>query len=566
MTSASARGGRRATAGLWSALAVVAAVDLLKVATADGLAWAQFGPQAYAHAELDVDDSTALAFSPDERLLAVGDDDGRVFVFDVQSARRVRESRPVRGDVVGLEFSPDGRSLLVGSEDRRIVEIDARAGTVGRQQRTEKRVRSLDLSPDGRLVVWAGDDGAIEVLNSRLMRQDVLESPNMFRRRLAFTAFGIQGTEVFAASSDDARSAFWVLGEEDPIRRDERDREEYTAFAKDGDGQLLALGVKSLRVGLARTSALGPVGGAGGDVQDRDQDVRDRVVERALGGGFGGRGFVSAIRSVRILDWNRGRIVREIESLPDDVRALAVSPDRSIVVIALDNGDMGGYSTQEARRIMSIHEGDRVNAVRFSPGGAWLAAGTDRGGVMLWEMSGSLAASTSASPNLVQQGDVLATAARYEFTTGSEPLITATDRYTMAVLDLDNLGVDESLAASVMNLVVSRLANAPLLDLVERGDVQQVLDELRFQNTGITSPRDAAEIGRLLNARHVLLGNVNQLGTSLTVALRLVETESGRVLGAREILCRQCRPEDLPQGMSLLVGSLIQMNPATSRP
>lgn len=528
MTSASARGGRRAAAGLLGALAVVAAVDLLKVVPADGLAWAQFGPEANALAELDVDDATALAFSPDDSLLAVGDDDGRVFVFDVQSARKVQESRPVRGDVVGLEFSPDGRSLFVGSEDRRIVEIDVRAGTVEREQRTEKRVRSLDLSPDGRLLVWAGDDGVIEVLNSRLLRQDVLESPNMFRRRLAFTAFGIQGTEVFAASSDDARSAFWALGEDDPIRRDERDREEYTAFAKDSDGQLLALGVKSVRL------------------------VRDSSTNLRLGARAG--------RSVRILDWNRGRIVREVESLPDDVRALAVSPDRSILVIALDNGDMGGYSTQEARRVMSIHEGDRVNAVRFSPGGAWLAAGTDRGGVMLWEMSGGLAASTSASPSLVRQGDVLAQAARYEFTTGSEPLITATDRYTMAVLDLDNLGVDESLAASVMNLVVSRLANAPFLDLVERGDVQQVLDELQFQNTGITSPRDAAEIGRLLNARHVLLGNVNQLGTSLTVALRLVETESGRVLGAREILCRQCRPEDLPQGMSLLVGSLIQMN------
>ena len=251
--------------------------------------------------------------------------------------------------------------------------------------------------------------------------------------------------------------------------------------------------------------------------------------------------------------------MREIEGLPDDVRALAVSPDRSILVVALDNGDMGGYSTQEARRIMSIHEGVRVNAVRFSPGGGWLAAGTDRGGVMLWEMSGAMVAS-SPSPSVVRQGDVLAESARYEFTTGSDPLIDTSERFTMAVLDLDNLGVEESLAASIMNLVVSRLANAPFLDLVERGDVRQVLDELQFQNTGITSPRDAAEIGRLLNARHVLLGNVNQLGSSLTIALRLVETESGRVLGAREILCRQCRPEDLPQGMSLLVSSLIQMN------
>ena len=498
---------------------------------AGSAAAAQFRPQAYAHAELDVDDATSLAFSPDERRVAVGDEDGRVLVFDVQAARMVLQLRPVRSRVVGLRFSVDGSTLFVAAENRRLVEVNVLDGSVGREQRTDKRIRSLDLSPDGRLLVWAGDDGTVEVLNSRFMRQDVLESPNMFRRRLAFAAFGIEGSEIFAASEEDARSAFWALGEDEPIRRDERNREEYTAFGKDNDGQLLALGVKSVR--LVSNAATGL-----------------RIA--AMAG-----------HTVRIVDWNRGRIVREIEDLPDDVRALAVSPDRSIVAIALDNGEMGGYSTQEARRVLSIHEGARVNALRFSPGGRWLAAGMDRGGVMLWEMSGTAAvASTTSAGNasVVRQGDVLAESARYEFTTGSDPLISTSGRFTLAVLDLDNLGVDESLAASVMNLVVSRLANVSFIDLVERGDVQQVLDEVRLQNTGITSPRDAAEIGRLLNAENVLLGNVNQLGSSLTVALRLVETESGRVLGAREILCRQCTPEDLPQGMSLLVGSLVRMN------
>ena len=537
------------------ALLCLSAIALQQAIIAEGVVRAQFGPQAYAYAELDVDNATALAFSSDERLLAVGNDDGRVLVFDVQATQRVQALRPVRSRVVGVEFSVDGGALFVAGENRRIVEVDVLNGSTRREQRTDRRIRSFDLSPDGRLLVWGGDDGMVEVLNSRFMRQDVLESPNMFRKRLAFTAFGIEGSEVFAASRDDARSAFWALGEDDPIRRDERNREEYTAFARDYEGQLLALGVKSLRIGLAGVSEPG-LGPARGDPQQQRENIRDRILGRA---GVRSRGVAWAVRSVRIMDWNRGRIVREIENLPDDVRALAVSPDRSLLAIALDDGDMGGYSTQEARRVMSIHEGARVNALQFSPGGRWLAAGLDDGGVMLWEMSGATVAS-AASPNVVQQGDVLAESARYEFTTGSDPLISTSDRFTMAVLDLDNLGVDESLAASVMNLVVSRLANVSVIELVERGDVQQVLDELRFQNTGITSPREAAEIGRLLNAANVLLGNVNQLGSSLTVALRLVETESGRVLGAREILCRQCRPEDLPQGMSLLVSSLVQMN------
>ena len=546
--------GRRRGAATWHlarCLPLGVAVWLL----AGSPAVAQFGPQAYAHAELDVDDATSLAFSPDERLVAVGDEDGRVALFDVRAAGMVVRLRPARSRIVGLAFAVDGGSLFVAAENRRIVQVDVLNGSIRGEQRTGKRIRSFDLSPDGRLLVWAGDDGTVEVLNSRFRRQDVLESPNMFRRRLAFAAFGIEGSEVFAASEQDARSAFWALGEDDPIRRDERNREEYTAFAKDDGGQLLALGVKAVQVGR-RASAGGAVDGG------RDSNRGDPGRSLAVRGALGGRLTVSARHTVRIVDWNRGRIVREIENLPDDVRAVAVSPDRSILAIALDNGDMGGYSTQEARRVMSIHEGARVNTVQFSPSGRWLAAGMDRGGVVLWEMSGTAAASTASATNasVVRQGDVLAESARYEFTSGSDPLVSTSGRFTMAVLDLDNLGVDESLAASVMNLVVSRLANVSFIDLVERGDVQQVLDELRFQNTGITSPRDAAEIGRLLNAENVLLGNVNQLGRSLTVALRLVETESGRVLGAREILCRQCRPEDLPQGMSLLVGSLVQMN------
>ncbi|MCY4505988.1 MAG: hypothetical protein OXG35_03365, partial [Acidobacteria bacterium] len=486
---------------------------------------AQFGPQAYVHAELDVEDSTALAFSPNDRFLAVGDDDGRVYVFDVEAAREMRRMRPARSRIVGLEFSPDGSALFLAQENRGIAEVDLLSGSVGRSQRTEERVRAFDVSPDGRWILWAGDDGMVELLNSRFRRQDVFESPNLYRRRVAFTAFGIEGSEVFAASRDNARSAFWALGEDDPIRRDERNREEYTAFATDHDGELLALAVKAIR--LERSAA--------------------------------SRGAIaaSARNEVRILDWNRGRVVRELEALPDEVRALAISPDRSMVAIAFDDGGMEGYSTQESRQIMSIHDGDRVNVAQFSPTGGWLAAGLDREGVLIWEMSG--ASAPRATRNVVQQGDVLGQSARYEFTTGSEPLITTFDRFTMAVLDLDNPGVDASLAASALNLVVSRLANVPYIDLVERGDVQQVIDELRLQNTGITSARDAAEIGRILNAQNVLLGNVNQLGSSVTIAVRLVETESARVLGAREILCRRCNPEDLPQAISLLVGSLVEM-------
>lgn len=502
--------------------AVLLAALTLLVAAAPVAAQFGGGPSTYLHAELSVDRPSSLAFSPTNRFLAVGSDRGRVSIFDVEAGRPVQELRVAGSRIVGIEFTPDGSALFAAAEDEEIFEIQLVGGSVSRRRETDARIRTFDVSPDGRLVFWAGDDGAIEVLNDRFLPQARLTSPNMFKKRVVYGAFGVGGSELFAAADEDGRSAYWQLGQPDPVRVGELVREEYKAFAKDHEGQVLALGVKgiSLRVGPST----------------------------------GGAMAASASHSVRIMDWSRGRMIREIEGLSSEVAALAVSPDRALVVVGTRDGVLDGYSTQEARRIMNIRRGEPVRGVRFSPSGGWLAAMDERG-VAVYQVSG---ATVAQQTNVVSQGDVLAQSAKYEFTTGRDPLVTSFDRLSMAVLDLDNLGVAVDLAATVSNLVVSRLANVPTIDMVERGAIAQVVDELKLQNTGMTSAQDAAAIGRILNAQNVLLGNVNQLGSSVTVAVRLVETESARVLGAREILCRNCQPEDLPQAITLLVSSLVQ--------
>ena len=60
-----------------------------------------------------------------------------------------------------------------------VAEVDLLGGTVTRATRTNKKVRSMDLSPDDRLIVWGGDDGVVEVLTRRLATQDVLKSPKL---------------------------------------------------------------------------------------------------------------------------------------------------------------------------------------------------------------------------------------------------------------------------------------------------------------------------------------------------------------------------------------------------
>ena len=65
-----------------------------------------------------------VTFSPDGRLLAAGDWDGRVTLWDVSSGSRRKTFTETRGGVHCVEFSPDGKKLAVGSEDQTLRILD----------------------------------------------------------------------------------------------------------------------------------------------------------------------------------------------------------------------------------------------------------------------------------------------------------------------------------------------------------------------------------------------------------------------------------------------------------
>jgi WD40 repeat protein len=59
----------------------------------------------------------ALAFSPNSRLLAIGNESGDVQIWDVRSRRQVASIRGTHGALVQLAFTPDGSRLAVATDD-----------------------------------------------------------------------------------------------------------------------------------------------------------------------------------------------------------------------------------------------------------------------------------------------------------------------------------------------------------------------------------------------------------------------------------------------------------------
>ncbi|MBV9167722.1 MAG: PQQ-binding-like beta-propeller repeat protein [Solirubrobacterales bacterium] len=100
--------------------------------------------------------ATAIAFSPDSRLLAVGTEDGHVLFWDarggVEAAPALRVST---GNVAQIAFSPDGSTMAAASHDGSTTLWDLRSGTQigGSFPERPNVITSPVFAPNGKLVI-----------------------------------------------------------------------------------------------------------------------------------------------------------------------------------------------------------------------------------------------------------------------------------------------------------------------------------------------------------------------------------------------------------------------------
>lgn len=106
-------------------------------------------------------------------------------------------------------------------------------------------------------------------------------------------------------------------------------------------------------------------------------------------------------------------------------------------------------------------------------------------------------------------------------------------RPTIAVLYLDYAGKDEALAQlrkGLAQMLVTDLSDNPKLALVERLQLEAVLEELKLGQTRSIDRASAAKIGKLLGARYLVMGGYFELAKSLRVDVRVVDVETGEVV------------------------------------
>ena len=105
---------------------------------------------------------------------------------------------------------------------------------------------------------------------------------------------------------------------------------------------------------------------------------------------------------------------------------------------------------------------------------------------------------------------------------------------TVAVLYFENQGNPElePLKVGLAQMLITDLQGAENVTVVERAQLQAILDELELGHSGKVDPETAAQVGKLLGAEWMLMGSYFEMMGTLRIDARLVKVETGEIVHA----------------------------------
>ena len=299
--------------------------------------------------DIDGERMTNVVLSPDQRTLAVGNADNKVFLFDTRTRRRIRtlEPTPIQSWITSMAFTSDGRRLAIGHDvqtyGNKVAVFDLRSGRVVQRidPPADRWLSGLRYSDDGRTLDliasrWEVEDGPPE-----FVRYDARTG----RRLLDTVAVSQRGFPSLTLTSDERRLV--AVGMEETTVRDAR----------------------TLRV-LERF----PVGGLNGHALSSD----DRTVA------------IARDASVRLLDLQTGAVRTAEGRHGPSITQVRFTPDGRTLVTTGEDGKVVFWDVASAAttgETLSGHAGPIASAQITRDGGTLYTSSVD-GTVLIWDLAG----------------------------------------------------------------------------------------------------------------------------------------------------------------------------------
>lgn len=265
----------------------------------------------------------SLAFSPDGQTLASGgsENDGNIYVWNVDSGRRIRRNRIQNGRVTAIAIAAEG-GLIISSSDVAGVSLWE---WQNRNRKTNKlwvlghqnNILSLAVTPDSQVLISGGLDG-IFVWDLRTMKPIYRLVRFELINALAIHPNGY----ILASGGQNGTIKLWNLRTGEVSSTIDAHTETIDNLAFTPDGEILISGSRDRTIKLWRSATgqlLNTLEGHTGNIN-------------AIAVHPSGTFFASGSRDgIRLWNVETGELINAFTGHPDWIEALAFSPDGAIL-------------------------------------------------------------------------------------------------------------------------------------------------------------------------------------------------------------------------------------------
>jgi len=509
-------------------------ITLLLIILVISTASAQFNLYLENKITVNTGEITIIQISPNGRFLAFGDQRGNLHIWDIKAGRQIHQIQSDHKSVTALVFDRQHQQLISGGIDGRIRVWDLYTGS---EQLLIKDFRSqiysLSLSPDDRFLAAAGKKDDVYLweyplgtLKGKLKghKKDVLA-----------VAFSIGGDQLLSVG-EDRQMVVWDINKLAPVRKTAIE-----ARTMKNSG----IEVKSAAFSFDRKFA-----GIG---------IQEHILAK------GGRSMIFKY-NLSFYDWETGSEIETLIGNRQDITFFSITPDKQYAVTdnsTLQKKQLSFWNIQNGVIEQNYPIDGPITALTVSEDGNWLAVGYQDANnkyqsfINIWELSGIEGYERFASGKSLPSTEKRGFGASIKLNTPAEPLIQYGQQRRLAVMSFDSPGLEENVARTATYLLESKLGNSPLVELVERNQIQKVLDELQYQQSGLTAD-NAVQVGQHLNAEYMLIGSINKLGNLIIITSKLVNVETAQIEGTREVQCSNATIETISEMVSILAPTIAK--------
>jgi hypothetical protein len=129
------------------------------------------------------------------------------------------------------------------------------------------------------------------------------------------------------------------------------------------------------------------------------------------------------------------------------------------------------------------------------------------------------------------------------------------DNY-IAVFDVETVDVDKKLSRPLTESIRRELVMSGKYEIIDRGNMNKILSEQKFQMSGCVSGQCVVEAGQLLGAGKIIAGSLSLVGKTYYLTLSLISVESGKIENVSEDKCK-CEVDELLDSSKRLVKKLL---------